>query len=117
MNYEMRKNKPSHIGEIFWLKTESDISHPHVVIEINSDTATVCTITTNKKKFNLPGNVILNPTEGNLEKESIVDVAKVFTVSIDLVGSPIGMLDEKRVKEIIQGISFLKRTFFSRSRK
>lgn len=99
------------LGQIYWLQIESDYKHPHVVIEVNDDIATVVAITTNQKKAHLPGNVIIDEGEGNLEKPSIVDVAKVHEVSVDELAEIIGSLGENRMNEIKQGIQFLEKSF------
>ena len=99
------------VGNIYWIQIESDYKHPHVIINLDINTATVVAITTNQKKANLPGNTILDAGEGGLEKPSIVDVAKVYEVSLDELNEYIGSLEETRIEEIKQGIKFLKKSF------
>jgi mRNA interferase MazF len=108
LNYTMNPQ----VGELFWLKEDSDVTHPHVVIEfIDDDTAVVVAITTNMKKANMPGNVILDIGEGGLEKQSFVDVSKELTVDRSRLTEYIGKLSIKRIEEIINGIGFIKRSF------
>lgn len=101
------------LGNIYWLTTEGEIIHPHVVVALNenSDMVTVVSITTNRKKLNMPGNVVLDIGEGNLGKLSIVDVAKEFSVHKSLLKDYIGTLNGKRMEEIKDGMGFLKRSF------
>ncbi len=101
------------LGHIYWLTTEGTIAHPHVIIQINDDNVTVCSITTNMKKLNMPGNVLLDVGEGGLEKQSIVEVSKEFTVSNSELKEYIGSLSKKRVKEILNGIGFIYRSFLN----
>lgn len=104
-------------GDIFWLNLEG-IAHPHVVVQDNVfnhsriDTTIVCAITTNNKKAEMPGNVLLDVGEGNLEKVSIVDVAKVSTVNKSELGEVIGTLSSKRIEQILNGMRFLQKSFF-----
>lgn len=101
------------LGEIYWIKLENRIPHPYVVIKINSNNSiTVCRITTNQKKLNIPGNISLEIGEGDLKKQSIIDVADVIEVKESQLGQYIGKLNEKRIEEIYSGISFLQKTYF-----
>jgi len=101
------------LGNIYWLKTENDIAHPHVVIKLDHEKVTVCAITTNAKKVNMPGNVVLDLGEGNLDKQSIVEVSKVITLDESQLTQLIGTLSEHRVIEILKGIRFLENTYFN----
>jgi mRNA interferase MazF len=64
-------------GDVYWIKLnenidEKNIPHPHIVIQdtiINQsriDTIVVCGITTNMRKINWPGNILLEIGEANL---------------------------------------------------
>ncbi|MDZ4671781.1 MAG: type II toxin-antitoxin system PemK/MazF family toxin [Phototrophicales bacterium] len=96
------------IGDIYWLHTESEdeIPHPHVII-FTDDQHTLFAmyaLTTNMKKISIPGNILLDVDEGNLPKQSIVEVGKVSTADKSQLGEYIGSLSEKRVKQIVSGI-------------
>lgn len=107
------------LGDIYWLHLVDEIPHPHVVIQVNESnvegrkTVVVCALTTNQKKANRPGNVLLALGEGNLEKQSIVEVAKIRTIDTFQLGEHIGTLSESRVSEIWAGIGFLQRSFLA----
>ncbi|MEO6728859.1 MAG: type II toxin-antitoxin system PemK/MazF family toxin [Candidatus Dojkabacteria bacterium] len=103
------------LGNIYWLEIEKGIAHPHVVIDMNEIEATVVAITTNQNKTNMPGNVLLNAGEGNLEKDSIVEVGKVYQVNLAELIKFIGSVSHERVDEIKNGIGFLERSFLSRN--
>ena len=99
-------------SDIYWLHLEGRIAHPFVVIQVKDSYAIVCGITTNQKLANMPGNFVLDIGEGNLEKESIVDVANILTISFDRLEEFIGRLSPKRVEQIHNGIKFLEKTYF-----
>lgn len=103
------------VGDIYWLKLESKVEHPHVVIKVNKTSVVVCAITTNRKKVSFPGNVVLDLNEGNLDKLSIVEVSKVFTVDSKTLINYIGSLNKNRVNQILKGIEFIKRSFLDRN--
>ncbi|MCB0155563.1 MAG: type II toxin-antitoxin system PemK/MazF family toxin, partial [Anaerolineae bacterium] len=79
-------------GEIYWIDlgdptgSSPGYRHPHVVIQNNIfnqsriNTVVVCVITSNLKRAEAPGNVLLNEGEGNLPKQSVVNVSQIFTV-------------------------------------
>lgn len=108
-------------GDIYWVSldvasgAESSIAHPHVVIQdsvINRSritTVVVCALTTNTKRSNSPGNVLLDAGEANLPKQSTVVVSQVSTVDKEKLGAYIGTLSEQRVHQILAGMQFLQR--------
>lgn len=103
-------------GDIYWIEldepTESEpgYSHPHVVVQNNVfnasriNTVIVCALTSNIKRVETPGNVLLEKGEANLSKQSVVLVSQIFTVDKTQLGEFIGTLSERRVKQIIEGI-------------
>ncbi|MDZ4765465.1 MAG: type II toxin-antitoxin system PemK/MazF family toxin [Chloroflexota bacterium] len=113
-------------GDIYWLQfddpsgIESSIPHPHVVIQANVlnhsriDTVVVCALTSNLKRVNLPGNILLDVGEANLAKQSVVEVSKVSTVEKTKFGEYIGSISEPRIEQILAGMRFLQRSFFER---
>ena len=76
-------------GDIYWVPVldeqgnERDITHPQIVIQdtiINNsriNSIFVCGVSTNMKKANEPGNILLEPGEGNLPKQSVVVVSEI----------------------------------------
>ena len=103
-------------GDIYWvLLNDPDglhpgITHPHVIIQedvINLsriNTVVVCALTTNMKRVNIPGNVLLEAGEANLPRQSIVVVSQVSTVDKTQLGEYIGSLSGERVKQILSGM-------------
>ena len=53
-------------GDIYWLKPQDEnaIAHPQVVIHVKASSqgeiVTLCALTTNMRKLNMPGNVLLD---------------------------------------------------------
>lgn len=107
-------------GDIYWapLKepsgSEPGYTHPQVVIQDNVvnhsriNTVVVCALTTNSKRANAPGNVLLDVGEANLPKQSIVVVSQVSTVDITELGEYIGSLTPQRINQILAGMRFLQ---------
>ncbi|HKJ39073.1 MAG TPA: type II toxin-antitoxin system PemK/MazF family toxin [Anaerolineales bacterium] len=108
-------------GDIYWVPldspkgSEAGITHPHVVVQddiLNQsriNTVVVCALTTNLKRANLPGNVLLDIGEANLPKQSIVVVSQVSTVDKTQLGEYIGTLSQQRIDQILAGMQFLQK--------
>ena len=108
-------------GEIYWVPLEESNGaepgyiHPHVIIQddvINHSrihTVVVCALTTNMKRANMPGNVLLEAGEANLPRQSIVVVSQVSTVDKAQLGEYIGSLTKERMDQILAGMRFLQR--------
>lgn len=107
-----------HQGDIYWvhLESQSDISHPYVIIQhdIPNQTLIVCALTTNVKKIAIPGNVLLDVGEANLPKQSIVEVAKTATIKESELQDYVGTLTEKRITQILAGIHLIEWSFLKR---
>ena len=110
-----------HQGDIYWVAqdglsgSENGIRHPHVVVQEDVfnrsriHTVVVCALTTNRKRANLPGNVLLEAGEANLPRQSIVEVSKLSTVDKAQLGEFIGSLTRPRIDQILAGIRFVQR--------
>lgn len=104
-------------GDIYWMDPpgpEPGIPHPHVVVQADDlnrslTTVSVCALTTNRKRISLPGNLLLEPGEGNLPRQSIVEVSRLYTVEKSRLGEYIGTLSSRRVNQILAGIQFVQR--------
>lgn len=103
-------------GAIFWIQqtTESDMPHPYVIMQANDRTLIACALTSNLKRVNIPGNVLLAAGEANLPRQSVVEVAKIVTITPDQLGAYIGTLTEQRVEQIQAGWRFQQTSFFTR---
>ena len=87
----------------------SDNTHPYVVVqEQTSNTVVVCALTSNLKRAKEPGNILLEESEGNLPKQSVVVVSQVSTIDKTQLGEHIGILTEQRINQVLAGIQFLQ---------
>lgn len=109
-------------GDLYWLKAhgEDDIAHPHVVIQDDIfnhsriTTVIVCALTTNLKRVSYPATILLDVGEGNLPKQSVIEVSKISSVEKTQLGDYIGTLSAERVAQILDGLRFLQTAFMPR---
>jgi mRNA interferase MazF len=106
-------------GDIFWVDlgipkgSAPGYRHPHVVIQNNVfnaskiNTLVVCALTSNLKRAKAPGNVLLKKGEGNLKKDSVVNISQIITIDKSDLVEKIGSLPPEKVKEIIEGVKLL----------
>lgn len=117
---------PIHRGDLFWIEPDESrgsvpgYAHPHVVVQDDVfnhsrvSTVVVCALTSNLKRANEPGNVLLEAGEGNLPKQSVVVVSQVSSVEKARLGERIGALSDARVEQILAGLRFQQASFFNR---
>lgn len=110
-----------HQGDIFWLVLDEPdgepggIAHPYVVVQEDLfnrsriPSVVVCALTSNLKRAGLPGNVLLEPGEANLPKQSVVEVSKLSVVDKNQLGEWIGSLSQMRIDQVRAGIQFVQR--------
>lgn len=103
-------------GDVFWVDlgdpigSEPGYRHPHVVVQNNVfnrsriSTVVVCALTSNLRRAEAPGNVLLENGEADLPKQSVVNVSQIFTVDKRVLGEKIGTLSRQRVRQILDGI-------------
>lgn len=106
-------------GDIFWVDlgsprgSEPGYRHPYVVIQNNVfnqskiNTTAVCALTSNLKRARAPGNVFLQKGEGNIKKDSVVNISQIITVDKSDLVEKIGSISPSRITEIIEGIRLL----------
>lgn len=106
-------------GDIFWVdlgeprESEPGYRHPHVVVQNNVfnrsriNTVVVCALTSNLKRAEAPGNVLLKNGEGGLPKDSVVNISQIVTVNKSDLVEKIGALSRQRIDQIIDGIRLL----------
>ena len=63
-----------------------------------------CSLTTNLKLTITPGNLLLNHGEGNLPRESVVNVSQVQSIDKNCLRKYIGSISSARVQEVINGL-------------
>jgi mRNA interferase MazF len=105
-----------HQGEVYWIDlgepsgSEPGYRHPHVVIQNNIfnqsriNTVVVCVITSNLKRAEAPGNILLETGEANLPKPSVINVTQLFTVDKRTLEERIGILSKSRVEQVLEGV-------------
>ena len=106
-------------GDVFWVDlgdpsgSGPGYRHPHVVIQNNVfnrsriNTVVVCVLTSNLKRAQAPGNVLLEKGEANLAQQSVVNISQVFTVDKRDLAEKIGTLSRQRVRQTLDGIRLL----------
>lgn len=103
-------------GDVYWIDLGEPIGsapglrHPHVVIQNNVfnksriNTAVVCSLATKLERAGVPGNVLLDPGEGDLVEQSVVVVSQIFTVDKSKLVEYTGRLSQARMAEILEGV-------------
>jgi mRNA interferase MazF len=103
-------------GDIYWVDlgepsgSAPGYRHPHVVIQNNVfnrsriNTVVVCVMTSNLRRAEAPGNVLLEAGEGNLPKQSVVNVSQLYTVDKRDLVEFIGRLSQQRMRQVLAGV-------------
>ena len=107
-------------GDIYWLgPRDAGSAQPHPYVVVQDDvfnrsritTVIVCALTSNLHKASEPGNVLLDPGEGELPQQSVVVVSQIASVEKARLGARIGALAQARVEQILDGLRFQQRVF------
>lgn len=106
-------------GDLFWVDL-SDASgsrpayrRPELVIqsdlynESRINTVVTCAITSNIKRAEAPGNVLLEKGEASLSKQSVVNITQISTVDKRELTEKIGSLSRERMAQVLAGIKLL----------
>jgi mRNA interferase MazF len=106
-------------GDIFWVDlgepggSEPGFRHPYVVIQNNVfnasrlNTVVLCALTSNVGRAKAPGNVLLRKGEGDLPKDSVVNITQIITVDKSDLVEKIGALPLARINQILEGVQLL----------
>lgn len=106
-------------GEVFWVDlgepsgSRPGFLRPYVVVQNNIfnrsriGTVVVCALTSNLKRAEAPGNVLLQEGEAGLTKNSVVNVSQLYTVDKNDLVEKIGSLSPESLMEVIRGIQLL----------
>jgi len=106
-------------GEIYWINpgepsgSEPACIRPFVVVQNNVfnksmiNTVIVCAITSNIKRAQSPGNILLSPKEANLPKQSVINISQIYTVDKGDLIEKIGTLSSKRIEQIMEGLDLI----------
>lgn len=112
-------------GDLFWAavpdgRGTEPVAHPWLVVQHDRfnrsriDTVVICGLTSNPRRANEPGNVLLDAGEGGLPKPSVVVVSQLASVDRSVLGEHIGALSAERVDQVLRGIDFQQRSGFTR---
>ena len=103
-------------GDIYWINLGEPSGfgpaciRPFVIVQNNVfnksmiNTVVVCALTSNLKRAEAPGNVLLSEKEANLSKQSVVNISQIYTVDKKDLMEKIGALSPERVSQIMQGL-------------
>lgn len=103
-------------GGLFWVDlgtpsgSRPGLRQPFVVVQndlFNRSrlaTVVVCALTSNLRRAEAPGNVLVPQGEGSLSQDSVVNVTQLFTIDKSELVEQIGRLGSERVVEILRGI-------------
>ncbi|OGD19732.1 MAG: PemK family transcriptional regulator [Candidatus Aminicenantes bacterium RBG_13_59_9] len=106
-------------GDIYWLDlggpngSGPGYRHPYIVVQSDLfnfskiQTVVVCELTSNLKRAEAPGNVLLRKGEGGLKRDTVVNVSQLYTVDRSALAEKIGFLSISRVAEIFAGLRLL----------
>jgi mRNA interferase MazF len=64
-------------------------------------------LTSNLKRADAPGNILLNKGEANLPKKSVINISQIFTVNKSDLYEKIGSLTRERFNQVFEGIKLL----------
>jgi mRNA interferase MazF len=125
--YPSIPSRAIHRGDLFWIGPDEahgsvpGYPHPHVVVQDDVfnrsriNTVIVCALSSNLKRASELGNVLLEPGEGNLSRQSVVVVSQVSAVDKNRLDEYIGALSDARVEQILAGMRFQQASFFNRT--
>lgn len=113
-------------GDLFWIDADESrgsvpgYAHPYLVVQDDVfnhsriSTVVVCALSSNLNRAREPGNVLLEPGEGDLNRQSVVVVSQVSAVYKTRLGERIGALSRERVEQVLVGMRFQQASFFNR---
>lgn len=106
-------------GSIYWVDfspgkgSEPRGRRPGLVVQSdllndsNLNTVIMLAITSTLKFGELPGNVVLQKGEANLQRKSVVNVTQIKTVDKSSLREKIGSLTRKRLAEVHEGMKLV----------
>lgn len=106
-------------GDIYWINlgeptgSEPACIRPFVVVQNNVfnksliNTVVVCALTSNLKRAQSPGNILLAPGEANLSKQSVINISQIYTVDKRELMEKIGTLSSERMGLILEGLDLI----------
>lgn len=110
-------------GDIYWIAADESkgtipgVPHPHLVVQEDVfnrsriSTVIVCALSSNLHKASEPGNVLLEPGEGELARQSVVVSSQVSCVYKTRLGDFVGSLSGSRVDQVVAGLRLVQDAF------
>jgi mRNA interferase MazF len=106
-------------GDVYWVELsdpedlETGYRRPHVVLQNNLfnhskiRTVVVCALTSNLKRAESPGNILLDKKEANLPQQSVINMSQIFTVYKSQLTEYVGTLSRKRVRQMMDAVNLI----------
>ena len=106
-------------GDLYWVDlgepsgSRLGLRRPFVVVQNDLfnrsrlSTVVVCALTSNLRRAEAPGNVLLPKGAGNLPKDSVANVTQLFTIDKGELTDRIGRLGRDLVADIVRGIDLV----------
>lgn len=106
-------------GDVFWVSrgaprgSEPGFRRPFVVVQNDPfnrsaiNTVVVCALTSNVRRAQAPGNILLKKGEANLPESSVVNISQIVTLDKTDLVERIGTLSKERVRQIVEGLLLL----------
>ena len=108
-------------GGVYWIEAAAlrphvpGAAHPHVVLQDDLfnrsrvPTVVVCAVSSQLRRAEEPGGVLLEPGEGGLPRRSVAVASRLCVVDKADLGEHLGQLSEARVAQILAGLRFVQR--------
>lgn len=106
-------------GEVYWVSLGAPSGsgpgflRPYVIVQNNVfnksriGTVVLCALTSNLRRAEARGNVLLEEGEAGLPKRSVVNVSQLYTVDKNDLIEKLGSLSPDSLQEVVHGIQLL----------
>lgn len=106
-------------GDIWWAdlgmpeNSEPGFKRPIVVIQDNSynesllSTVVVCSITSNLRLAEIPGNILLTGDVSGLTKDSVINITQISTIDKSWLVEKVGYLDSESSLELSESLKLV----------
>ena len=101
-------------GEIWWanipVPSRSGYRRPVLIIQSDAftksriNTVICAVITSNLKLANAPGNVLLEKSDSNLPKASVINVSQIITLDKSFLTECVGTINKRLFKKVENGL-------------
>jgi mRNA interferase MazF len=106
-------------GEVWWATLPEPAGsmpgyrRPVLIIQSNAFTASaihtvaVLAITSNLRLANAPGNVLINPGQSGLPRDSVINVSQILTIDKTALTERVGALPGRVMRAVEEGMRFV----------